>query len=383
MVEENITLTVDDFGSVEDHISKELKQVKRFTWKNSRTNVSVQLISYGAMITSVTCPSKSGEIADVALGFDNMEGYVKDGNSAYIGSMMGRVANRIANGEFLLDGEKHVLARNFLGKHSIHGGVIGFDKFNWDSYVEGTTVYLTHVSPDEFEGYPGTVLVTAECKLSDNGSFSMNLTAVSSKPTIINISNHSYFNLAGHEKGYKELYKHKLTINADKVLKITPEQIPTGELQDVGDTAYDFRLPQELGTAISKTPGNGFDNNFCIISGSSQSLTFVARAVHSESGRTMEVYSDQPSVLFYTSNNLPDPCGNINPLLQDSEADCGKSSNVFGKGGALYKKHGAFCLETQKYADGINHANFPSIILNPGKVYKHEMIYKFGVLPTN
>lgn len=238
-------------------------------------------------------------------------GYLKDGNSAYIGSMMGRVANRIANGEFLLDGEKHVLARNFLGKHSIHGGVIGFDKFNWDSYVEGTTVYLTHVSPDEFEGYPGTVLVTAECKLSDDGSFSMNLTAVSSKPTIINMSNHSYFNLAGHEKGYKELYKHKLTINADRVLKITPEQIPTGELQDVGDTAYDFRVPQELGTAISKTPGNGFDNNFCIISGPSQSLTFVARAVHPGSGRTMEVYSDQPSVLFYTSNNLPDPCGNV------------------------------------------------------------------------
>ena len=238
-------------------------------------------------------------------------GYLKDGNSAYIGSMMGRVANRIANGEFELNGEKHVLARNFLGKHTIHGGIIGFDKFNWDSHVDGTTVYLTHVSPDEFEGYPGTVLVTAECKLLDDGSFSMNLTAVTSKPTIINMSNHSYFNLAGHEKGYKELYKHKLTINADKVLKITPEQIPTGELEDVGETAYDFRLPQSLGEAISKTPGNGFDNNFCITSGSSQCLNFVARAVHPESGRTMEVYSDQPSVLFYTSNNLPDPCSNV------------------------------------------------------------------------
>lgn len=268
-------------------------------------------------------------------------GYLKDGNSAYIGSMMGRVANRIANGEFSLSGEKHVLAKNFLGKHSLHGGVIGFDKFNWDSYIEGTTVYLTHVSPDEFEGfayflfaaffvqrltdllnwifsYPGTVLVTAEFKLQDDDSFSTNLTAVSSKPTIINMSNHSYFNLAGHEKGFKELYKHKLTINADRILMITPEQIPTGDFQDVGDTAFDFRLPQELGSAIAKTPDNGFDHSFCLTSGSAQSLTFVARVVHHTSGRTMEVYSDQPSVLFYTSNNLPDPCGNVKTLNQNS-----------------------------------------------------------------
>lgn len=211
----------------------------------------------------------------------------------------------------MLNGEKHVLAKNFLGKHSIHGGVIGFDKFNWDSYVDGTTVYLTHVSPDEYEGYPGTVLVTAECKLSDDDAFSMNVSAVSSKPTIINMSNHSYFNLAGHGAGYKELYKHKLTINSDKVLKITAEQIPTGDFQEVGDSCFDFRLPVDLGTAISKTPGNGYDNSFCVTSGSSQSLTFVARVVHPASGRTMELYSDQSSVLFYTSNNLPDPCGNV------------------------------------------------------------------------
>lgn len=227
--------------------------------------------------------------------------------------MMGRVANRIANGEFDLNGQKYNLAKTFLGKHSLHGGVIGFDKFNWDSYIEGTTVYLTHVSPENFEGYPGTVLVTAECNLSEANDFKMNLTAVSNKPTIINMSNHSYFNLAGHDKGYKELYKHKITMNADKVLKISSEQIPNGEFQDVGDSAFDFRLPQSLGIAISKTTGNGFDHNFCITSGSiqPQTLNFVARVVHPGSGRTMEVYSDQPSVLFYTSNNLPDPCKNV------------------------------------------------------------------------
>lgn len=226
---------------------------------------------------------------------------------------MGRVANRIANGEFDLNGRSYKLANNFLGKHSIHGGVIGFDKFNWDSYIDGTTVYLTHVSQDNFEGYPGTVLVTAECKFSEDNEFIMNITAVSSKPTIINMSNHSYFNLAGHDKGYKELYKHKVTMNADKILKISPEQIPTGEFLEVGDSEFDFRLAQPLGAAISKTKGNGFDHNFCITSSSTRTphLHFVARVLHADSGRTVEVYSDQPSVLFYTSNNLPDPCGNV------------------------------------------------------------------------
>ncbi len=246
--------------------------------------------------------------------FSVFQGYLKDRNSAYIGSLMGRVANRIANGEFNLNGQTYKLAQNFLGKHSLHGGIIGFDKFNWDSFIDGTTVYLTHVSPDEFEGYPGTVLVTVECRLSEDDEFTMNVSAVSSKPTIINMSNHSYFNLAGHDKGYQELYKHKMTMNSDRILKISPEQIPTGEFLDVGGTEFDFRLPEFMGVAISKTSGNGFDHNFCITSGgitNPPALRFVARVIHPDSGRTMEVYSDQPSVLFYTSNNLPDPCGNV------------------------------------------------------------------------
>lgn len=224
---------------------------------------------------------------------------------------MGRVANRIGNGEFDLNGTKFNLAKNFLGKHNLHGGLHGFDKFNWDSYVDGKTVYLTHVSPDMHEGFPGTVLVTATCSLTDDNSFIMKLTAVTNKPTPINLSNHSYFNLAGHDAGYAELYKHKLTINSDKILKIDAEQIPTGDFLNVGDTEFDFRLPQKIGDAISKTSGNGFDYNFCITAGSEQGLTFVARVLHEESGRFMEVYSDQPSVLFYTSNNLPDPCKNV------------------------------------------------------------------------
>lgn len=225
---------------------------------------------------------------------------------------MGRVANRIADGEFELDGKKFTLAKNFLGKHGLHGGIIGFDKFNWNSHVVGTKVYLTHLSHDMFEGYPGNVLVTIEFSLSEEDEFSMNVTATTDKPTIVNISNHAYFNLAGHDAGYKELYKHKMTINADRILKITPEQIPTGEFQDVKDTCFDFRSEKDLGSAISQTPGNGYDYNFCtVLAESGKSLSFTARAVHPESGRMMEVFSDQPSVLFYTSNNLPDPCGNV------------------------------------------------------------------------
>ncbi|CAG9808621.1 unnamed protein product [Chironomus riparius] len=381
MTMENVKLSVDSFGSVKDLVTNEDKEVKRFTWTNEKNHVSVQIISYGAMITSCKLPSKTGEIVDIALGFDSIEGYLKDNNSAYIGSLMGRVANRIGNGEFELNGVKYNLAKNFLGKHNLHGGLNGFDKFNWDSYVDGNVVYLTHVSPDMYEGFPGTLLVTAACSLSDDNSFTMKLTAVSSKPTPINLSNHSYFNLAGHDAGFIELYKHKLTINADKVLKIDTEQIPTGDFLDVGGSEFDFRVPQELGDAIKKTSNNGYDNNFCITSGSSQSLAFVARVLHEKSGRFMEVYSDQPSVLFYTSNNLPNPCNNINPSL--SEDTCEEGSSVVGKNGAQYKKHGGFCLETQKYADAVHHENFPSIILVPGKVYEHETVYKFGIYEGN
>lgn len=234
---------------------------------------------------------------------------------------MGRVANRIANAEFKFGGESYSLSKNFLGKHNLHGGIIGFDKFNWDSYVDGEKVFLTHVSPDGYEGFPGTVLVTAACWLSDDNSFTMKITAVSSKPTPINMSNHSYFNLAGHASGYKELYKHKLTINADKILKIDNEQIPTGEFLNVGGTEFDFRLPVELGAAIAKTAKNGFDHNFCVTAGSSQTMAFVARVLHPTSGRFMEVYSDQPSVLFYTSNNLPDPCKNVSKVLSSRERE--------------------------------------------------------------
>lgn len=204
-------------------------------------------------------------------------GYTKDGNPAYIGSLMGRVANRVGNAEFTLHGEKYSLAKNFVSKHSLHGGIIGFDKCNWDSYVSDKTVYLTHVSPDGYEGYPGTVIITVACKLSDDNAFSMSMRASTSKPTPINLSNHSYFNLAGHAAGHEELYKHVLTINADKTLKIDAEQIPTEDFNCVGDTVFDFRLAKQLGSQMTKAPSHNFDHNFCIVQGSEQDLTFHAK----------------------------------------------------------------------------------------------------------
>ncbi|KAJ6636264.1 Galactose mutarotase [Pseudolycoriella hygida] len=315
------------------------------------------------MLTSVTVPSKDGHVKDIVLGFDNIDG--NPDNAIPI----------VKTSSLFIS-----LLKDIRRTEILPIGTIGFDKFVWDAFIDGTTVYLTHVSQDDFEGYPGTVLTTAECTFSDNNEFAMRITAVSNKPTIINMSNHSYFNLAGHDKGCKELYKHKMTMNADKISKISEEQIPTGEFLDVGDTEFDFRLSQYMGDAISKTKTNGFDHNFCITSAltQAQQLRFVARVIHPESGRTMEVYSDQPNVLFYTSNNLPDPCGNISPDAENL-SHCDNSSNVVGKNGALYKKHGAFCLETQNFPDAVHHDNFPSIVLNPGKLYRHEMIYKFGV----
>ena len=202
---------------------------------------------------------------------------MKGGNPAYIGSLMGRVANRVGNAEFKLNGENFTLAKNFVGKHSLHGGGIGFDKCNWDSYVKGKCVYLTHMSPDGNEGYPGTVMTTVTCKLTDDNSFSMSMRAITSKPTPINLSNHSYFNLAGHAAGHEELYKHVLTINADKTLKIDAEQIPTGDFNCVGGTVFDFRLPKQLGAQMTNVPAHNFDHNFCIVQGTEQALTFHAK----------------------------------------------------------------------------------------------------------
>lgn len=192
----SVNLKIDCFGTVENPITKKREEIKRFTWENAN-GMSVALISYGAIIQSIKVPDRSGEIADVVLGFDDISGYRKS-NNPYFGALVGRVANRIAKGEFILNGNVVKVAKNWNNKHHLHGGLIGFDKFNFNHYVEGNIVYLSHLSPDGYEGYPGDLLVTVKCELRSDNSIEMEYQATSTKPTAVNLTNHSYFNLAGH-----------------------------------------------------------------------------------------------------------------------------------------------------------------------------------------
>jgi aldose 1-epimerase len=192
----SVQLKVDCFGTVENPITKKREHIKKFTWEN-KNGMSVVLISYGAIIQSIKVPDRSGKVADVVLGFDDISGYRKT-NNPYFGALVGRVANRIALGEFSLNGEDVKVAKNWNKKHHLHGGIYGFDKFNFDHFIDGNVVYLSHLSPDLYEGYPGSVLTTVKCELLDDNSLIMEYRATTTKPTAINLTNHSYFNLAGH-----------------------------------------------------------------------------------------------------------------------------------------------------------------------------------------
>ncbi|XP_035773837.1 galactose mutarotase-like [Anopheles albimanus] len=385
-----VTLTVDGFGTVAHPKTGTTETVKRFTWRN-RAGVTVQAITYGAIITSIQVPDRKGRFEDVVLGFDDIPGY-QTPNNPYFGATIGRIANRVGGGRFTLNGQEYQVTRNFENRHQLHGGAIGFDKYNWESHVEGPVVTLSHTSPDGDEGYPGAVIVSVRYELKEDNRFVAVFRAVSTKPTPINLTNHSYFNLAGHGTGHEEIYRHVVSVNADKITETDADSIPSGKLISVGGTPYDLRIPRELGPAMSKTPNEGYDENFCITKGTEQGLAFVSRTVHPHSGRVMEVYSDQPGVQLYTSNFMPDPNKNIRPRSENAadyyevtrlepvvrEGD--SVQPIRGKSGAKYFKHGAFCFETQNYPDAINHANFPSSVLNPGEQYVHEVHYKFDVL---
>lgn len=295
------------------------------------------------------------------MGFDSLEEYFNPQNP-YFGAIVGRVANRIANGEFEVNGQHYSVAKNVAQRHHLHGGLIGFDKFNWIGHVEGTVLVLTHTNPDSHEGYPGDVMTQIRYQLTSGNHFKMGITSTVSKATPVNLTNHSYFNLAGHETGSPELLKHWLTINADKITETDSDSIPTGKLLSVAGTPFDFRVHREIGPEIAKLP-NGFDDNFCLTLASEQTTAFVARVTHPTSGRYLEIYSDQPGVQLYTSNYLPK--AGERPLI--------------GKGGASYEKQGSLCLEFQKFPDAVHHSNFPSIIVKPGEISRVNCVYKFGV----
>ncbi|KAL0280801.1 UNVERIFIED_CONTAM: hypothetical protein PYX00_001989 [Menopon gallinae] len=412
-----VDIVEDGFGFYTDVCgNKEI--VRRFTFTN-QNYLTIQVITYGATITSIKYPDQCGVVEDVVLGYDGIEGYISD-TSHYMGAIIGRYANRIAKGHFKINDDDFQLSKNH-GEHHIHGGFFGFDKVNWKSDLQGKKLVLTYLSQDGEEGYPGELLVSVSYQMTTDNSFFMEMRATTSKPTPINLTNHTYFNLAGHTTGAKGLMQHVMNINADRIVTTDDLSIPTGCLQNVTGTLWDLRIPRKLGTVIQHVPYGGFDQCMCIHKTDDECMTFNARVVHPESGRILEVYSNQPGVQFYTANDFPRAGRTINSegeiqvetticpirvcpicgyMIKDadfenpSEESCPEEKEsalgnqpvpiktqvrLIGKGATEYFYQGGFTLMTGKFPDSVHRKNFPNTILRPGEMYCHKVRYKFSL----
>jgi len=339
------------FGTTKDGID-----VYKYNIAN-KNGMYVEIITYGGAITNLVVPDKKGKLQDIVTGFDNIASY--EGHHPYFGVLVGRFANRIHLGKFALDGENYQLVINNPPNH-LHGGPTGFHHRLWDGVIEDESVKLTYISKDGEESYPGEVKVMVTYQLTDENELILDYAATSSKATPINLTNHSYFNLGGHDSG--NIYGHLAMVNAERFTPKNKDNVPSGEVVPVSGTMFDLRQPVLLGDRIPKVPveegdKHGFDHNFCINGDGPKNL--AARISHEESGRVLEVYTTQPGIQFYTANYLPD-------------------EGIKGKGGAVYRQHAALCLETQNYPDAINEPKFPSCVLRPGETFRQTTWFKFS-----
>ncbi len=336
--------------------------IQLYTLTN-RQGMQAAITNYGARVVSIRVPDRHGKIADVVLGFDDLQGYL--GDNPYFGAIVGRYANRIAKARFPLDGVEYKLAPN-NGPNSLHGGLKGFDKRAWTAREISKphpSLELTYLSKDGEEGYPGDLQVKVVYSLSDDNELKIDYSATTDKDTVLNLSNHSYFNLAGQGNG--NILKHVLMINADRFTPVDATLIPTGELRKVAGTPFDFREPTAIGARINQDDqqleyGKGYDHNF-VLNRKGNGLVLAARATDPESGRVLEVLTTQPGLQFYTGNFL--------------------DGTIHGKGGKVYGHRSAFCLETQHFPDSPNHPSFPSTELKPGQTYHEVTVFTFSTAP--
>jgi len=331
------------------------RDVHLYTMTNSN-GMRVKLTDYGAITVSVEVPDSGGNLGDVTLGYDTLEGWL--GNTSYFGATVGRYANRIAKGKFELDGKTYTLATNNDENH-LHGGLKGFDKVLWNAEMvetdDGAGVKFTRTSADGEEGYPGNLRVTALYSLSGTNEFKVEFTATTDAPTVVNLAHHTYWNLRGPAAG--DVLGHKLMLDADKYTPVDAGLIPTGELVAVAGTPMDFTEAKPIGRDIAKVEG-GYDHNFILNGYEPGKVRLAARVVEPTTGRVMEIRTDQPGIQFYSGNFL--------------------DGSIAGKGGVKYEKHFGLCLETQHYPDSPNQPDFPSVTLKPGETYKHVMIHTFS-----
>lgn len=335
------------FGNLPDGTAVEL-----FTLTNS-SGLVAKISNYGTIITELHVPDRNGKNGDVVLGFDKLAQYLK--GHPYFGCTVGRVANRIAKGRFSLEGKTYNLAVNNSPNH-LHGGLKGFDKVVWTAEPHtGAAVKFTYTSPDREENYPGQLTVTVLMTLTDANELSIDYSAVTDEPTPVNLTNHSYFNLAGEGN----ILNHELMIAAEHYTPTDADSIPTGEIKAVKDTAMDFRKPQPIGSRFSQLKNKpvGYDCNYILNSGG-KVLGLAAHVFEPKTGRVLEVLTTEPGVQLYTSNYL--------------------DGSLTGKRGTVYRQHTGFCLETQHYPDSVNHPEFPSTILRPGQTYRQTTVHKFS-----
>ena len=347
-------ISVKPFGETTDGTA-----VSLYTLSNNK-GAEVGICNYGGLVIFLKVPDRHGRLGDVVLGYDALVDYLKD--SPYFGALIGRYGNRIAKGKFTLDGKEYTLAVN-NGPNALHGGRKGFDKVVWEprllASLEGPSLELRYVSKDGEEGYPGNLSVMTVYTLTEDNALRIEYTATTDKPTVVNLTHHSYFNLAGGG----DILSHQVMLPADKFTPVDNTLIPTGELRPVDGTPFDFRKATTIGARIGQDDeqlkfGNGYDHNWVINKPMGQ-LGLMARVSEPSSGRVMEVWSTEPGLQFYSGNFL--------------------DGTLKGKGGWVYHFRNGFCMEPQHYPDSPNRPDFPSVVLKPGQVYKNTIIYKFSV----
>lgn len=346
-------ITESPFGTMPDGTP-----ITLYTLRNAR-GAEANICNYGGAVVSLKMPDRNGNYGDVVLGFDNLNDYVK--SSPFFGALIGRYGNRIAKGRFVLNGTEYTLPTN-NPPNSLHGGDKGFDKVVWQATPHPSksapSLELTYLSKDGEEGYPGNLSVKAVYTLTADNGLKVQFTVTTDKDTVVNLTHHSYFNLAG--KG--DILNHIVMINADKFTPVDSTLIPTGELKPVEGTPFDFRTPTAVGARINENNeqlkfGNGYDHNWCI-NNFNGSVRLAARVYEPTTGRVLEVYTDQPGMQFYSGNFL--------------------DGTLKGKGGWVYQFRDAFCMEPQHYPDSPNHPDFPSTVLKPGQVYHNTIVYRFS-----
>jgi len=355
MTSKNLTIEKSEYGK-----TKEDARIDLYTLKN-RNGMELKVINYGGRITSLKVPDKEGKLENVVLGFDNIEDY--ENENPFFGALIGRYGNRIANGKFSLNNEEYKLATN-NGENHLHGGVDGFDKVVWTAETieapDKSKLKLTYLSEDGEEGYPGNLEVTVVYTLTKDNELEVLYEANTDKATVLNLTQHAYFNLSGDFS--KDILDHKVVIDANTFLPVDNTLIPTGEIREVEGTPFDFTSSKKIGRDISEDNeqlkrGEGYDHCW-ILNGEKGNMRFVASAYDQDSGRFMEIFSEEPAIQFYTGNFLDGTLPMVN--------------------GGVYEHRTGLCLETQHYPNSPNQPEFPSTVLNPGDTYKTKTTFKFS-----